>query len=99
MAGIVHHGGSGATGFALRSGVPSLIIPFAFDQPFWGERTAALGAGPPPLPYHELEAGQLAATLQQMVNDPRLQAGASAIGRRLEAEDGVMRAATLIDRL
>ncbi len=36
---------------------------------------------------------------KQMVNDPRLQAGARAIGRRLEAEDGVVRAATLIDRL
>jgi len=99
MAGVVHHGGSGTTGFALRAGVPSLIIPFAFDQPFWGQRTAALGAGSPPLPYQELEAGQLADTLQQLVNDPRLQAGARAIGRRLEAEDGVVRAATLIDRL
>jgi len=99
MAGVAHHGGSGTTGFALRAGVPSLIIPFAFDQPFWGQRTAALGAGSPPLPYQELEAGQLADTLQQLVNDPRLQAGARAIGRRLEAEDGVVRAATLIDRL
>jgi hypothetical protein len=76
-----------------------LIIPFAFDQPFWGGRTAALGAGPPPLPYQELEAGQLADTLQQLVNDPQLQTGARAIGRRLEAEDGVVRAATLIDQL
>jgi sterol 3beta-glucosyltransferase len=99
MAGIVHHGGSGTTGFALRSGVPSLVVPFAFDQPYWGERTAALGAGPPPLPGRELEAGRLAAALGRLVSEPALRAGAAAIGRRLQAENGVERAIGLIERL
>lgn len=99
MAGIVHHGGSGTTGFALQSGVPSLVVPFAFDQPFWGERTAALGAGPPPLPYHELDAGRLAAALRRMVDDPALHAGAATLGGKLQAEDGIARAVALIERL
>lgn len=99
MAGIVHHGGSGTTGFALQSGTPSLVVPFAFDQPFWGERTAALGAGPPPLPYQELDAGRLAAALRRMVDDPALRAGAAAISRRLQAENGIERAVALIERI
>jgi sterol 3beta-glucosyltransferase len=99
MAGIVHHGGSGTTGFALCSGVPSLVVPFAFDQPFWGERTAVLGAGPPPLPYQELEAGRLAAALGRLASEPGLRAGALALGRRLQAERGVERAVELIEQL
>jgi sterol 3beta-glucosyltransferase len=99
MAGVIHHGGSGTTGVALRSSVPSLVIPFAFDQPYWGERTAALRAGPPPLPYRALDAGRLAATLRLLVEDPQLRRGAAAIGRKLAAEEGVERAAALIERL
>jgi UDP:flavonoid glycosyltransferase YjiC (YdhE family) len=99
MAAVVHHGGSGTTGLALRAGVPSLVVPFTFDQPFWGERTAALGAGPPPLPFQQLEAGRLTMTLRRMVDDPALRLGAAAIGRKLQAEDGVERAVALIDRL
>jgi sterol 3beta-glucosyltransferase len=99
MAGVVHHGGSGTTGFALRSGVPSLVVPFAFDQFYWGERTAVLGAGPSPLPYRELEASRLAAALRRLVDEPRLRDGAAAIGRRLQAENGVERAVALVERL
>ncbi len=74
-------------------------MPFAFDQPYWGERTAALSAGPPPLPYQELEVGRLAAALGRLVSEPGLGAGAAALGRRLQAENGVERAAGLIERL
>ncbi|NTU85195.1 MAG: glycosyltransferase family 1 protein [Chloroflexales bacterium] len=83
MSGIVHHSGSGTTGFALRSGVPSLVVPFAFDQPYWGERTAVLRAGLPPLPYRELEAGRLATALRQLAGEPDLRAGGG--GARAEA--------------
>ena len=36
MAAVVHHGGAGTTAEGLRAGVPTVIVPFAFDQPFWG---------------------------------------------------------------
>jgi sterol 3beta-glucosyltransferase len=32
---VFHHGGSGTTAHALRSGVPSCVIPFVFDQFYW----------------------------------------------------------------
>ncbi|KAJ3031183.1 UNVERIFIED_CONTAM: hypothetical protein HDU68_006054 [Siphonaria sp. JEL0065] len=43
---IVHHGGSGTTGEALRSGKPSIICPLIGDQHFWARRVALIGCGP-----------------------------------------------------
>ncbi|MGL5076933.1 MAG: glycosyltransferase, partial [Waterburya sp.] len=42
---IVHHGGAGTTAASLKAGVPSIIVPFFSDQPFWGHRIAELGVG------------------------------------------------------
>ncbi|MCA1591436.1 MAG: glycosyltransferase, partial [Acidobacteria bacterium] len=41
---VVHQGGVGTTGQALRAGVPTLIVPHAFDQFDNAERAARLGA-------------------------------------------------------
>ncbi|KAK1724672.1 glycosyltransferase family 28 domain-containing protein [Colletotrichum acutatum] len=43
---VVCHGGSGTTAMALRSGRPTLVVPVAGDQPFWGSRVHAVGCGP-----------------------------------------------------
>ncbi|KAK1654582.1 hypothetical protein BDP81DRAFT_365358 [Colletotrichum phormii] len=43
---VVCHGGSGTTAMALRSGRPTLVVPVAGDQPFWGTRVHAVGCGP-----------------------------------------------------
>ncbi len=51
MAAVVHHGGSGTSGMGFRSGVPSIIVPFGFDQFYWGRRAFELGVGPQPLPF------------------------------------------------
>ncbi|MEO8572990.1 MAG: glycosyltransferase [Pyrinomonadaceae bacterium] len=40
---IVHQGGAGTTGQALRAGVPQLIVPFAHDQPDNAARCRRLG--------------------------------------------------------
>ncbi len=42
-AAIVHQGGVGTCAEALRHGVPSLVIPFGFDQPDNAERLRRLG--------------------------------------------------------
>jgi sterol 3beta-glucosyltransferase len=51
MAAVVHHGGSGTTAFGLRAGVPSIVVPFGFDQFYWGNRLFALGVGPQHIPF------------------------------------------------
>ena len=97
MAAVVHHGGAGTTGAALRAGVPSLVAPFVFDQFFWGERVAALGVGPRPLPFAALTAERLAAALRQMVDDPGMRRRAASLGETLAQEDGLGQAVRLIE--
>lgn len=92
-AAVVHHGGAGTTGAALRAGVPAVVVPFAVDQPFWGARVAALGVGPTPVPRRRLTADALAGALRAAA-DPGMRARAAALGRLVRAEDGVADAVT-----
>lgn len=96
VAAVVHHGGAGTTSAGLRAGVPSLVIPFFGDQPFWGQRVAALGAGPDPIPRKKLTAGRLAQAIRRMVSDRGMHERAARVGERIRAEDGVARAVDVI---
>ncbi|HUF39195.1 MAG TPA: glycosyltransferase [Anaerolineales bacterium] len=89
MAAVVHHGGSGTTGLALQGGVPSMVVSFAADQDYWGERTRALGCGPAPISIRRLTAGRLAEALERLVTEPALRERAQALGGRLREEDGL----------
>jgi UDP:flavonoid glycosyltransferase YjiC (YdhE family) len=99
MAAVVHHGGAGTTAAGLRAGTPTVTCPFFGDQLFWGERVAALGAGPPPLPVGRLDAGTLAARLSAAVGDPVVRRRAALVGRRIRAEDGVGHACAILESL
>jgi sterol 3beta-glucosyltransferase len=98
VAAVVHHGGSGTTAAGLRAGVPSVITPFFSDQPLWGRRVAALGAGPTPIPHKHLTAERLAAAIQQAVHDPAMRARAATLGAQIRSEDGVGHAVTALER-
>jgi sterol 3beta-glucosyltransferase len=98
MAAVVHHGGAGTTGAALRAGVPSLVVPFAADQPFWGRRTAELGVGPRPIPRKKLTAERLAEAIRVAVTDPAMRDWSAALGAQIQAEDGVARAVELFEQ-
>ncbi len=92
MAAIVHHGGAGTTGAALRSGVPSIVVPFGFDQAFWGHRVATLGAGPQPLARARLTAAGLAEAITQAVGSAPMRERAALLGAQIQAEQGTARA-------
>src|SRR5439155_17651208 len=47
---LVHHGGIGTTAQAFATGVPQLVVPFAFDQPDTAARVRRLGVGSSILP-------------------------------------------------
>lgn len=96
MAAVVHHGGAGTTGAGLTAGIPSIVVPFTMDQPFWGERVFALGAGPRPIPRSALTVERLAERLRAATTDPAMSDRARQLGERLRAEDGVGRAVALI---
>ena len=46
VAAVVHHGGAGTTSAGLRAGVPSVVVPFFGDQPYWGSVSLTSGSGP-----------------------------------------------------
>lgn len=92
---VVHHGGIGTTSLGLRAGRPTWIVPFVFDQWFWGMRVARLGAGPPPLAHTKLTSAALVRGLRQL-NAPESEAGAARLAAAMVDEDGPRNAATAI---
>ncbi|WP_433335105.1 glycosyltransferase [Spirillospora sp. CA-294931] len=96
VAAVVHHGGAGTTAAALRAGVPMVATPFGADQPFWGERVAALGVGPRPVPFRELTVDALARAIKA-AGDQGMRDRAGRLGRRIAAEDGIARACDVIE--
>jgi len=99
MAAIVHHGGAGTTAAALRAGVPSVVVPFMADQPYWAGRLQGLGVAPPPIAHLRLTAPALAAALRVALGDPAMRARAKALGDRIGAEDGLGAAVARIEAL
>lgn len=99
MAMIIHHGGSGTTGWALRSGVPSGVVSFVFDQHYWGRRIAALGAGPAPLRHRALTVERLTDVIQSGRHDAQMRERAAALGRKIQAENGIANAVRVIEEI
>ena len=99
MAAIVHHGGAGTTAASLRAGVPSIVIPFFGDQPFWGQRVADLGVGPAPILRKKLTIDRLAQAIQTAMSDPVMRQRSAQLGAKIQAEDGLARVVETIGPL
>jgi UDP:flavonoid glycosyltransferase YjiC (YdhE family) len=99
VAAVVHHGGAGTTAAGLRGGIPSVVVPFFGDQPFWGRRVAELGVGPAPILQRKLTADRLAQAIHQAVTDQGMRQRAADLGSRIRAEDGIACVASIVDRL
>jgi sterol 3beta-glucosyltransferase len=99
VAAVVHHGGAGTTAASLRAGVPSIVIPFHGDQPFWGQRVADLGVGPAPIPRRNLTVERLAQAIHRAVTDQPMRQRAADLGAKIRAEDGVARAVALVQQI
>lgn len=98
MAAVVHHGGAGTTGEGLRAGVPSLVLPFMMDQPFWGQRVSVLGVGPEPIPQKKLTSEKLAHAIHAAVTQPDMKQRAAQLGQAIRAEDGLGNAVSAVKR-
>lgn len=85
VAMAIHHGGSGTTHSACRAGVPSVIVPFAGDQFFWGSRLRAAGIMRDALKGSSITAAQLATAIAFADSDAaRRQAARMGDGMRQE---------------
>jgi UDP:flavonoid glycosyltransferase YjiC (YdhE family) len=95
---MVHHGGVGTTSYGLRAGIPTLIVPFAFDQPDNAAHAARLG-GSRTLPRAEYRAARVARELDILLTKPEHTSKASETGRLLRMENGAAVAADLIEQV
>lgn len=84
---VVHHGGAGTTGAGLRAGCPTLICPFAFDQPFWGQIIAEKKLGPVPIRLKDLTVDNLAASLKDLSTNKTYQENVKQISVKLNEEN------------
>lgn len=99
LAAVVHHGGSGTTGFGFWAGIPAILTPFLFDQFYWGQRIQALGVGPAPIPQKSLTADNLAAAMITAVTNQPMRQKAAVLGEKIRQEDGVATAVRLIQQI
>lgn len=95
---VIHHGGAGSTAAGLRAGIPNLVVPFASEQPFWGMRVHAIGAGPEPIPIKKLTNVRLAHALRQS-DTAAIRQKATMVGETIQAENGVKKVIEIIERL
>ena len=99
MAATIHHGGAGTTGAGLRAGIPQIVVPFVGDQFFWGLQVEKRGIGPRRVPHKSLSAAKLSEAISGVLNDQAMRKKAAEIGERVRAENGLARAADIIERM
>src|SRR5215208_313554 len=95
---VVHHGGVGTTSQGLLAGVPTLIVPFAFDQSDNAEHARKIGTSRT-LYRNNYRAPRVASELHELLTQPAYTQRAVEVSQRLKQENGPVRAADLIERV
>ena len=94
---VVHHGGAGTTHAAASAGVPSIVVPFAGDQPFWADRLRRAGVTPPAIPQTQLTSARLREALAE-ARDEYMISRAHTLGAQIARENGISTAVARIVR-
>lgn len=95
---IVHQGGIGTTGEALRAGRPMLVVPYSHDQPDQARRLRRLGVARS-LPRARYDAASAGRELRLLLEDSATRERAAALGALVRAENGVQTACDALERL
>ncbi|WP_413318162.1 glycosyltransferase [Agrococcus sp. 1P02AA] len=90
-----HHGGAGTAHAAVRAGVPSVVMPFLADQPFWAAALRRRGLAPAPL-RRGAGARSIGAAVEQAL---RCGARARVAAERMAREDGTGTALDVLESL
>ena len=95
---VVHHGGNTTNGLGLRAGLPTLVIPLALDQYFYGRMDHRIGAGPAPLYIRKrlCTVDEIKAAMKALISG-RYDEGALEASRMILQENGVIEAADAIE--
>ena len=92
---IVHHGGIGTTGQALKAGVPQIVIPFLGDQFDNAERLCRLGVALK-ISKENIDIDDMTNKVQFILNDQLYQHRAQNLSKEMSFENGAQRAAQYI---
>jgi rhamnosyltransferase subunit B len=95
---ILHHGGAGTTGQALRAGRPQLVIPFLGDQFDNAQRLVRLGVART-LQKMEVTAETLTGEIAALIDDAKVAARAQDCASQIRNENGAVIAARRIAAL
>src|SRR5690606_7006081 len=95
----IHHGGAGTTAASFQVGIPTITLPLAIDQFFWGERVYKIGVGPKAIPQRKLTAKKLAHAIQITLSEKTMKARAKNISERLSQENGIQVAVSQIRKI
>jgi UDP:flavonoid glycosyltransferase YjiC (YdhE family) len=95
-AAVVHAGGIGTCAESLRAGIPSVVIPFSFDQPDNAERLRRLGVAEV---ANRFRISSLAVPLRRILENPEASTRARALAGRIEPRAAVSRGVDLLERL
>jgi rhamnosyltransferase subunit B len=95
---VVHSGGIGTIAQTLRAGIPSIVVPYASDQPdnaFRLERTGSSRT----IKRRDYSAERAESELRTLLGDPRYTARARAIGAQIGRQDGIANACDALERM
>jgi MGT family glycosyltransferase len=95
---VITHGGNNTMTEALHHGTPMVVLPLFWDQYDNAQRIHELGFGIRLAPY-ECSAEELTAAIDKLLADPTLRERMRANAAAIQARDGRLRAADLIERL
>ncbi len=97
-AAIVHQGGVGTTGQAMRSCRPMLVMPYAVDQPDNAARVRRLGIART-IARRSYSAVTAARELDILLREPSYRDRAGIVGQHVANENGAAVAADAIERI
>jgi rhamnosyltransferase subunit B len=95
---IVHQGGIGTTGQALRAGRPMLVVPYGQDQPDNARRCAELGVARV-LPRARYTLPLVLDQLSELLANSAYRQRAAEVGQRVREENGTSRACDAIEEV
>jgi UDP:flavonoid glycosyltransferase YjiC (YdhE family) len=95
---VVHQGGIGTTGEAMRAGRPMLVVPYSHDQPDHAARLTRLGVARA-IPRERYNAAAAVRAIRALLDDVRYAVRASGIAVRIRSDSGTATPCDLLLRL
>lgn len=89
---VVHHGGAGTTASVMFAGKPHVVIPHAFDQPFWSAVVEQYDLGLKLAPEDWPE--KLQEALNRIENTPHFSKQSEALASRMRSDEDAENNAT-----